>query len=107
MINREQLLKLAALARLRLDESEIAPFQKDIAEMLTKFENAIASERQVIVNEMRQASVRAAMALAKAQLTHEVTPEVKANLLNQFMEQLESLNTHSMSPSGQLNSVSK
>lgn len=34
MINREQLLKLAALARLRLDESEIAPFQKDIAEML-------------------------------------------------------------------------
>ena len=34
MINREQLLKLAALARLRLDESEIAPFQKNIAEML-------------------------------------------------------------------------
>lgn len=34
MISREQLLKLAALARLRLDESEIEPFQKDIAEML-------------------------------------------------------------------------
>ena len=34
MINREQLLKLADLARLRLDESEIAPFQKNIAEML-------------------------------------------------------------------------
>lgn len=34
MISREELLKLAALARLRLDESEISQFQKDIAEML-------------------------------------------------------------------------
>ncbi|MGB5107254.1 MAG: Asp-tRNA(Asn)/Glu-tRNA(Gln) amidotransferase subunit GatC [Candidatus Zixiibacteriota bacterium] len=34
MISREQLLKLAALARLRLDESEIEPFQNDIAGML-------------------------------------------------------------------------
>ncbi len=34
MISREELLKLAALARLRLDESEIGQFQHDIAEML-------------------------------------------------------------------------
>lgn len=34
MISREELLKLAALARLQLDESEIERFQKDIAEML-------------------------------------------------------------------------
>ncbi len=34
MITREELLKLAALARLRLDESEIERFQRDIAEML-------------------------------------------------------------------------
>lgn len=34
MITREELLKLAALARLRLDESEIERFQHDIAEML-------------------------------------------------------------------------
>jgi aspartyl-tRNA(Asn)/glutamyl-tRNA(Gln) amidotransferase subunit C len=34
MISREELLKLAALARLRLDESEIERFQRDIAEML-------------------------------------------------------------------------
>ncbi len=34
MISREELLKLAALARLRLDESEVARFQNDIAEML-------------------------------------------------------------------------
>lgn len=34
MISREELLKLAALARLKLDESEIERFQKDIAEML-------------------------------------------------------------------------
>ncbi|MBK7091284.1 MAG: Asp-tRNA(Asn)/Glu-tRNA(Gln) amidotransferase subunit GatC [bacterium] len=34
MISRDELLKLAALARLRLDESEIAQFQDDIAKML-------------------------------------------------------------------------
>ncbi len=34
MISREELLKLAALARLRLEEAEIGPFQNDIAEML-------------------------------------------------------------------------
>lgn len=34
MISREELLKLAALARLQLDEAEIERFQKDIAEML-------------------------------------------------------------------------
>lgn len=34
MITREELLKLAELARLRLDEAEIPRFQKDIAEML-------------------------------------------------------------------------
>ncbi len=34
MITREELLKLAALARLRLDESEIERFQHDFAEML-------------------------------------------------------------------------
>lgn len=34
MISREELLKLAALARLRLDEAEIGKFQHDIAEML-------------------------------------------------------------------------
>ena len=34
MISREELLKHAALARLRLDESEIVQFQDDIAKML-------------------------------------------------------------------------
>lgn len=34
MITREELLKLAALARLQLDEAEIERFQRDIAEML-------------------------------------------------------------------------
>jgi len=103
----DKILAEAKAAAKEMQASLEAQTQKDIAEMLTKFENAIASERQVIVNEMRQASVKAAMALAKAQLTHEVTPEVKANLLNQFMEQLETLNTKSLVSSGALESVSK
>lgn len=34
MISREELSKLAALARLRLDEAEIVRFQADMSEML-------------------------------------------------------------------------
>jgi aspartyl-tRNA(Asn)/glutamyl-tRNA(Gln) amidotransferase subunit C len=34
MISRDELLKLAALARLRLDETEIGRFQHDVAKML-------------------------------------------------------------------------
>lgn len=34
MISRKELLKLAALARLRVDEAEIERFQNDIAKML-------------------------------------------------------------------------
>ena len=34
MISRDELLKLAALARLRLNEDEIERFKRDIAEML-------------------------------------------------------------------------
>ena len=61
-----KILSEAKAAAKEMQASLEAQTQKDIAEMLTKFENAIASERQVIVNEMRQASVKAAMALAKA-----------------------------------------
>ena len=34
MISRKELLKLAELARLQLDEAEVERFQKDIAQML-------------------------------------------------------------------------
>ena len=59
--------------------------------------STIAAERQMMVTEMRQASVKAAMELAKGQLASAVTPEVKSQMLNQFMEQLETLNTRSQS----------
>ena len=93
----QEILAEARAAAKDMQESMEAQTKKDIAEMLVKFENAIAAERQMMVTEMRQASVKAAMELAKGQLASAVTPEVKSQMLNQFMEQLETLNTRSQS----------
>jgi F0F1-type ATP synthase membrane subunit b/b' len=81
--------------------------KRDIEDMLHKFEGALASERQVLVTQMRHASVKAAIALTEGQLSTQVTPEVKANLLNQFMAQLETLNVNSVSSGASLESASK
>lgn len=89
----EQILAEAKAAAQEMQKSMEEQTQKDIAEMLKKFESAISSERQMLVTEMRQASVKAAMQLAKGQLSSAVTPEVKAQLLNQFMEQLDTFSS--------------
>lgn len=84
-----------------------AQTKKDIDEMLHKFEVAVASERQLLINEMRAASVKAAIELTRQQLTAQTSPEVKANLLNQFMDQLESLNPKSHVSAGSFETISK
>ena len=66
--------------------------QKDNAEMNHKFAQAIQGERQLLVNELRQATIKAAVQLTEAQLQSQTNHEVKGQLLNQFMEQLETLN---------------
>jgi hypothetical protein len=81
--------------------------RKTLPKCLVKFESAVAGERQLLVNELRQASVKAAIELTRGQLASQTSADVKANLLNQFMEQLETLNTKSLVSSGALESVSK
>ncbi|MBX9940447.1 MAG: ATP synthase F0 subunit B [Candidatus Obscuribacterales bacterium] len=89
----DQILDEAKKAAKEMQASIEEQTRKDVADMLAKFENAVAAERQMLVTEMRQASVKAAMQLAREQLASAVTPEVRSQLLNQFMEQLETMNT--------------
>ncbi|MFA7337806.1 MAG: ATP synthase F0 subunit B [Candidatus Obscuribacterales bacterium] len=103
----EQIIVEAKTIAKEMQANLEAQTKKDIAEMLVKFENAVAGERQLLVNELRQASVKAAIELTRGQLASQTSAEVKANLLNQFMEQLETLNTKSLVSSGSLESVSK
>ncbi|MBS1990863.1 MAG: hypothetical protein JSS86_24225 [Cyanobacteria bacterium SZAS LIN-2] len=88
----ENILKEAKHAASEMQLAIEKQTKKDIEDMLHKFESALASERQVLVAQMRQAAVHAAIDLTRAELASRVTPEVRANLLNQFMDQLETMN---------------
>jgi F-type H+-transporting ATPase subunit b len=104
-----EILSEAKQAASEMKANMEAQTQKDMDEMLTKFQAAVEGERQMLVNEMRHATVKAAVKLAEAQLRTQTTSEVKAQLLNQFMEQLGTLNPRSNAlPSQQhFESVSK
>lgn len=95
-----QILEEAKAVAKEMQASMEAQTKKDIEEMLHKFETAVASERQLLINEMRAASVRAAIELTRNQLASKTSADVKSALLNQFMEQLESLNPKSQMSAG-------
>lgn len=68
--------------------------KKDLADLENKFEGAIENERRVLVTEMRAAAAKAAVELSEAYLAGAVNQEVKGKLLNQFMEQLDTVNSN-------------
>ncbi len=104
----ENMLKEAKHAAHEMQLAIEEQTKKDVADLLHKFESALASERQMLVSQMRQAAVQAAIELVKGELASRVTAEVKANLLNQFMDQLETLNPgHAVSSSTKMGSMSK
>lgn len=102
-----QILAEAKTVAAEMKDAMAAQTKRDIEEMLTKFESAVAGERQLLINEMRQASVKAAVELARQELAIKAGGEVKGVLLNQFMEQLESLNPKSHLSAGSLETISK
>ena len=107
-VEAENILKEAKHAASEMQAAIALQTKKDIDDMLHKFENSLASERQVLVSQMRQAAVQAAIELTKGLLASRVTPEVRASLLNQFMAQLETLNPgRTVSSSTSLESISK
>lgn len=64
---------------------------KEMGELLLKFESSIANERQLLITEMRQAVVKAAVAISEEQLRSQVNEKVKGELLNKFMSQLDTI----------------
>lgn len=64
---------------------------KEMKEMLAKFESSIHNERQLLVTEMRAAVVKAAVAISEEQLRSQVNESVKGELLNKFMSQLDTI----------------
>ncbi|MCC6976843.1 MAG: ATP synthase F0 subunit B [Candidatus Melainabacteria bacterium] len=64
---------------------------KEMGEMLLKFESSIANEKQLLITEMRQAVVKAAVAISQEQLRGQVNDKVKGELLNKFMSQLDTI----------------
>jgi F0F1-type ATP synthase membrane subunit b/b' len=62
-----------------------------MGEMLLKFESSIANEKQLLITEMRQAVVKAAVAISQEQLRGQVNDKVKGELLNKFMSQLDTI----------------
>jgi F-type H+-transporting ATPase subunit b len=73
-----------------------AQAKADSAQLLTKIEQQIANERQAAVTELRQAAAAASIKLTEQILPSLLDGEAKAKLLNQFIEQLDT-----MSGSGQ------
>lgn len=67
---------------------------KEMADLESKFQSAIENERRVLVTEMRAAAARAAVELSEQYLAQAVNQEVKGKLLNQFMEQLDTVDTN-------------
>ncbi|MCA9805988.1 MAG: hypothetical protein KC777_28665 [Cyanobacteria bacterium HKST-UBA02] len=79
----------AVAERMKADIEEQT--RKEIAQMEEKFEAAIASERHLVITQMRQAAVRAAIELSSEYLKNNITEADQKLLLSQFMEQLDSV----------------
>ncbi len=67
---------------------------KEMADLETKFQMAVENERRALVQEMRSAAAKAAVELSEEHLERAVNQDVKGRLLNQFMEQLDTVNTN-------------
>jgi len=68
-----------------------AQTKREVEDLERKMESALATERQVIVNEVRQAAVKAAMQLSRTHLESNVSEADNKRLLTQFMQELDSL----------------
>jgi len=78
--------------------------EKDMQHLVHKFDASISSERQVLVNEIRAQAVHAAIALSREYLAKNMSTKDKEQMVNQFLEQLDTLEVNS--PSEQAKSVS-
>ena len=68
--------------------------EREAAELLKKFEAALANERQMAVFEMRSIATKAAIKLAEENLRSSMTEATRAKLLTQFVEQLDQVSAN-------------
>jgi F-type H+-transporting ATPase subunit b len=62
---------------------------KDLTELLKKFESQAAMERRLAISQMREIAVKTALKLAQENMTRAMNEERRGKLLNQFIEQLD------------------
>jgi F-type H+-transporting ATPase subunit b len=79
--------QIAEQMRLEMDKQT----DKDVVEVLKKFDLALANERQMAISETRAIVIRAAIKLAEASLRSAMTEQARDKLLTQFVEQLDNL----------------
>lgn len=75
--------------------------EKDMSEMLTKFEMAAHNERQAAILEMRAVVSKAAVKLAEQNLNAILSPGNKAKIANEFMAELSKLNQSNLGTDSQ------
>ena len=68
-----------------------AQTEADIEALKQKFKAAIENERQIIVTETRKAAVATAIKVSEEYLKNNISETEKVQLLNQFIQQLDSL----------------
>lgn len=88
----EKLLEEARLIAEEMRNQIKDETRKDIADMKQKFENAIVNEQRVSVTETRAVAIRVAISLTETYLKEHISDTTQNRLLNQFVEQLDTVN---------------
>ena len=68
--------------------------KRDLEDLKKNFEAACANERQLAISEMRAIAVKTALQLVRTGLSKNLSDSAKAQLLTQFIEQLDQKKTN-------------
>ncbi len=88
---KQQILAEARQLAEQLKQQMQAQAAKDAADLRTKIEHQIATERQLAITQLRQTAAVASIKLTEQLLPSLLDEQAKARLLNQFVEQLDSV----------------
>lgn len=84
--------KIAAQLKTEIEKQT----EREIAEMQKKIEAALQNERRMMITEVREAAVKAAIELSRAYLEQNVSEEENKKLFSQFMQQIDTITGQSL-----------
>lgn len=87
----EKILEEAKVVAGQMKKEMISQTESDIEALKHKFDAAIENERQVVVTETRKAAVMAAMKLSEGYLKSNISAGQRKELMNQFIQELDSI----------------